>query len=219
MDGANSQFITSPENFVRANIINNIRWFNNTGRPEASVGHSMILMAGRTKEANFDLVRVEVNGGKNVYELRLCNMMVKNDTTINAYWCPFIQGNNTLPGYVDIPRYNPRNRFVFTPAMNGCAFVVTKSPRGGDWFRVYHNQHPESRSVSNLIMRDSGDDVLSCLSFEDYGTQNHPNAFNFLYYRNSTWIYVSQPQIFIPGSHSFSIGYRPGGTILTRSLF
>lgn len=218
MNGANSQFITSPENFVRANVINNIRWFNNSGRPEDSVGHSMILMAGRTKEANFDLVRVEVNGRNNVYELRLCNMMVKNDHTIGAYWCPFIQGNG-LPGYVDIPRYNPKNRFVFTPAMNGCAFVVTKSPKGSNWLRIYHNQHPESRSVSNSIIEASGDDVLSYLSFSDYGTQNDPNAFNFLYYRNSTWIYISQPQTFIPSSHSISIGYRPDGTILTRSLF
>ncbi len=218
MNGCNAQFIGSPEVFVRANIINNIRWFQNAGRPEASVNNSMIVMANSLKEANFDLARGETNEGKNVYDLRLCNSLVKNDIPINGYWCPFIQGN-TLPGYVDIPRYNPIYRFVFTPAMNGCAFVVTNSPKGRDWFRVYHNQHPGMRSVTDLIRRESGEDLFSYFSFNDYGTQNNPNAFNFLHYRNSTWMYVSQPQIFTINTHGFGIGYRPGGIVVTQSIF
>lgn len=217
MNGSNGQFIRSPEIFVQASVINNIRWFQSAGRPEASINNSMISMANRMKQASFDLVRIEVSGGKNVYDLMLCNSLVRNDIPIQGYWCPFFQGN-TLPGYVDIPRYNPMYQFVFTPAMNGCAFVVTNSPKGSDWLRVYHNQHPATHTVTDLIKKDSRGELLSYFSFDDYGTKENPNAFNFLYYRNSTWMYISQPQAFTIKSNGFGIGYRQDALVKTRSI-
>lgn len=215
MNGKNGQFINSPDLFLRANVINSIRWFDVTRNPEASI---LVSAANTKKEAQFDVARVEVDEGNIVNDLRMCNTAVTNDTPINGYWCPYISGN-TLPGYIDLPRRNPKHRFVFTPAMNGCAFVVTNSPRGAEWFRLYHNQHPHQRLISDLIQRESGDTLQSYFSFEDYGTQDNPNAFNFLYYRNSNWVYVSQPQRFIPESKGFRIGYRPNGVVVTRSVF
>jgi len=173
-------------------------------------------MADLLKEATFDLVSRKTEEGSVVYDLTLSNQVVKNDVPINGFWCPFIQGN-VLPGYVDIPRSNPKYLFMFTPAMNGCAFVIMNSPKGQGWLRVYHNQHPEMETVTHLITRNSGEERLSYFSFDEYGTNSHPNAFNFLYYGNSGWRFVSQPQTI--NLVTREVGFRPGRIASARNVF
>jgi len=218
MNGANNQFVAAPDVFVQANTVNNIGWFQQAGRPQSSVNHSLIVMADMLKEGMFDLSRSDLSDGRNVFEFRLCGSRIENDVPITAYWCPFYQGNR-LPGYVDVPRHNPAHQFVFTPAMNGCAFVITQSPNGSDWFRVYHNQHPDSDTITDLITRESGEEVLSSFGFREYGTESNPNAFNFLHFGAQGWRYISQPQKFDPKPSGFAIGFRPGGVVLSRAVF
>ncbi len=217
MNGANSQFVISPENFLRANVVNNIRWFSEAGRAVGFASNGALHRANAEKKAIFDLKGMGVNDGKRVYDLCLWDGGTLMDTAIDAYWCPFIQGN-VLPGYVDVPRRNPVKKFVFTPAMNGCAFVVTESPDRDGWLRVYHNQHPQLRSVTDLIRNNSNGSLISYFAFDDYGVNVDPNAFNFLHYRNSNWTYISQPQRFTIETHGFGICYRPGGMVTTRGV-
>ncbi|KRB66342.1 hypothetical protein [Noviherbaspirillum sp. Root189] len=118
---------------------------------------------------------------------------------IDAYWVPYHAGLG-LPGYTDVLRVNPASNFVFTAGMNGCAFVVTDSPKGAAYMRVYHNQHPDDDRVWAAIHA-QGRPVISFAGFDEYGggALGHgvnPVAFNFMYYRNATWHYVFQPQAF-----------------------
>lgn len=214
MNGANGQFISSPDIFLEANVIDNINWLQEAGRPSVSVNNSLIAMANSLKEANFDLVRGDAGSGRNLYDFRLCSDRTNNDVPIRAYWCPFIQGNE-LPGYVDIPRHNPQYQFLFTPAMNGCAFYVTASPESEEMIRVYHNQHPDSESIKEKI----GSEPISTFSFSEYGTESNPNAFNLMCYRNDEWHYISQPQQFTVGERGFGVGYRSGEPVRMRPVF
>ncbi len=150
------------------------------------------------KEGLFDLAGPIA---ANNVDLGVSGNHVHNDAPIRAYWCPFIQGN-VLPGFVDVPRAQPDSPFVFTAAMNGCAFVITDSPNHG-YFRVYHHQHPDSAFIWNLIHQ-QGQVVRSFLGFAEYGVAANvapnavaaPNAFNFLHYQFGMWSYVVQRQHF-----------------------
>jgi len=172
-----------------------VQWFRNA---QHGVNAQRNTLLGLLKLGYFDLVPA---GGVNSVNLVVTgNQIMGGEQPIGAYWCPFIQGN-VLPGYVDLPRRNPDYNFVFTAAMNGCAFVATDSPQGANFFRLYHNQHPDSNNIWTLI-HNQNQEVRSILSFDDYGQANVANgignAFNFLFYRNSNWVYITQPQILTP---------------------
>ena len=217
MNGANGQFCADPAGFLRHYVVNNVRFLQAMGHPGASPQLRMLLnMAEALKEASFDLVRNELEAGSLIYDLTLSNQVVSGESAINAYWCPFIQGTVT-PGFVDVPRHNPAHRFVFTPAMNGCAFFITPSPKGESYFRLYHNQHPHNAAVRQHIATHCGSDrVLSTFTFKDYGTDAHPNAFNFLHYQNSRWVYISQPQTINMATRQVLL--RPGGRVVTAAV-
>ncbi|AGB84015.1 hypothetical protein D781_3821 [Serratia sp. FGI94] len=214
MNGANGQLISSPKDFLEANVIDNINWLQEAGRPSDSVNNRLVTMANSLKEASFDLVRSGTGSGLNRYDFRLCTDRTDNDVPIRAYWCPFIQGNE-LPGYVDIPRHNPQYQFLFTPAMNGCAFYVTASPESKEMIRVYHNQHPDSELIKEKI----GSEPISTFSFSEYGTESNPNAFNLMSYHNGEWNYISQPQQFTVGARGFGVEYRTGESVRMRPVF
>lgn len=69
---------------------------------------------------------------------------------VEAAFVPYLTGPTSDPerniGHTDVPR-NPDSGsgpgLVVTPAMNGCAFVVTRNP-DPDRFTVWHYQSPES---------------------------------------------------------------------------
>lgn len=189
----NLAFRTDPTRYVRQRAINGVAWFMRNQGVQANQYQNLYL--NMAKEGSFDL---QGDGQARQVILTPVGNVTHHDQPISAYWCPFIQGNG-LPGFVDIPTYRPRHRFVFTAAMNGCALMVTSSPLGPGMIRVYHHQHPGDLGINQLILQ-QGQEVLSFISFGDYGSINQqvpaPNAFNFLYYRNSGWRYVLQPQTF-----------------------
>lgn len=214
MHGANGSFVARPKVFLETNVVDNINWLREAGKPVDTVNRRLVFMADALKEANFDLVCGKDSQGMRVYDLRLCCDRTDNDVPIRAYWCPFVQGD-VLPGYVDIPRKNPEYQFLFTPAMNGCSFDITDSPNGADMMRVYHNQHPDSKSIK----REIGKDPISTFSFDEYGTKSNPNAFNLMQYRDDGWHYISQPQQFTYGTRSFGVAYRSGESVKIKPVF
>ena len=193
MNGNNLTFLSDPIWYIRNRAINNIKWFKQVHRSaglDRAAASNRVTALNVLKEGYFDL---QGSAQDREVLLALVGDVGTGDRPISAYWCPFIQGN-VLPGYVDIPRVNPVHHFVFTAAMNGCALVATHSPLGANMIRIYHNQHPDSAAINNLIAK-QGQSMISIVKFDDYGVDFAPNAFNFLYYRNGGWRYVLQPQI------------------------
>lgn len=137
-----------------------------------------------------------------------------NGPAMKGYWCPHLSGTEGPStrrhiGHVDIPR-RPRGgegKFVFTNAMNGCAFVVTECPEDAQKLRVYHHQHPEQSTQFGDGDLRSGEDfrggrILSTMTHQEYarGVEG-TNAFNFMYYEEGPgWRYGVQPQEFTPPS-------------------
>ncbi|WP_137936489.1 hypothetical protein [Chitinivorax sp. B] len=198
MNGHNALFMADPLWYIKQRAINGVAWFM---RGQANRANQMQnTMLNTLKEGVFDL---QGEGQAHQVTLTPVGQVLHGDQPIQAYWCPFVQGM-VLPGFVDVPKVNPRCKFVFTAAMNGCALVVTESPLGANMIRVYHNQHPGNQQINQLI-RNQGREVISFISFDDYGDANQqmpaPNAFNFLYYRNGGWRFVIQPQLFNMATH------------------
>ncbi len=199
MNGLNATFDADPLGFIENRAVNNLTWFRRAILPENGATLGMLNNAvNAAKAANVDLRPVDANTAE--FNLVGGGGLV-GDAPIAAYWCPFLQGPG-LPGWVDIEKLSPRRKFVFTAAMNGCRLVVTDcSP---SHFRVYHNQHPdggdaEANRIWQLIAA-QGHPIVGHFGYDEYGLVGGvpaaPNAFNFLYYRNSGWAFVSQPQTF-----------------------
>ena len=135
------------------------------------------------------------------------------DVALTAYWCPYINGV-VMPGFVDVPRRNPAHKFVFTAAMNGCAFIIADSLVAGS-FRVYHHQHPGNVVISALITAQTPN-IVSMFTFADYGHANPPGglpvAFNFLHYRNVSWSIISHSTVMHP--HTGAITHDPAQPLI-----
>jgi len=218
----NQRFTTDPVGFINHYTVDIKTWFEGLARShsvDALMGGQLIKMNSLRGWGYFDLESIGGLGfGINTVELRMVF------GTIGAHWVPYQTGPG-LPGFADVKRKNPDYPFVFTAGMNGCAWVVTNSPKGAAWMRVYHHQHPDDNpdtsSVWQSIAR-TGQHVISYAGPEDYsgGSLGHgvnPVAFNFLYYRKGTWIYVFQPQSFNAASQAPP--QRLIGQATTRSVF
>jgi len=198
MNGHNGQFLLDPLKYVGLRAVNNLTWFRRAILPAngATLG-ALNNGLSLAKTGYFDLQAVSLD----TVELAIVAGAGGGEAPIQAYWCPFIQGGG-LPGWVEIPKANPPMRFMFTAAMNGCRLVVTD--RSATHFRVYHHQHPDSGGpLANGIwtaIAQQGHEIVSHMGYDEYGVGQDfgraPNAFNFLYYRNGVWNYVSQPQWF-----------------------
>ncbi len=204
MDGMNLNFLTDPYDFLRRHSIN-IFWFDDF-KQRALAGQAPLDQADALlrlpilKYGFFDLQLVA-----NQQSVDFC-VLVRNPTEdrhLGGYWCPYESGTANV-GFVDVPRREPHFPFVFTPGMYGCALDLTDSPRGPQYFRVYHNQHPGDPSVEAFIARLSPNRIRR-FDFEDYGytpsIPAHPAAFNFLYFDGSRWHFISQAtyKLIIPG--------------------
>lgn len=198
MNGHNAAFLQNPLGYIQARTVNNLTWFRRAVMPAngATLG-TLNNTLGLAKFGMFDLEAVSVS----TVEFKVVGVAGGTEPAIQAYWCPFIQGGG-LPGWVEIPKRNPVSPFMFTAAMNGCRLVVTG--RSATHFRVYHHQHPDSggqlaASIWGAIAAE-GHPIVSHFGYDEYGVgegfPHAPNAFNFLYYRNGLWNYVSQPQFF-----------------------
>jgi len=190
MQGHNALFVANCLNYLNGVIVDNVNWFRNVANGGALAGVNL------AKFGQFDLMPSGINPARTQFRVAPPPPII-GDAGIAGYWCPFLQGNG-LPGWVDLPRVNPASNFMFTPAMQGCALVVT-NPGGGN-IRVYHHQHPEDTHIAAAAIWGAinhlNHPIISILEYNDYGTAglhgNAPNAFNFLYYRNATWNYVTQ---------------------------
>ncbi|MGY2293700.1 hypothetical protein ACW9H6_28540 [Pseudomonas sp. SDO528_S397] len=188
MNGHNIAFVTNPTVYIGDTAINSVHYFQK--KAPTDMMPDFINLA---KMGSFDLI-----GEPETAQVILTpvSQPKHNDVAIRAYWCPFIQGM-VMPGFVDLPKYNPPMKFMFTAAMNGCALVVTETPGDNSKIRVYHNQHPHEATVNNFISS-QGQPIKSLLVFEDYGRDTGnlpaPNGFNFMHYRNGGWRIFTQPQ-------------------------
>ncbi len=216
----NTLFQADPINFVRTYTVDIKTWFQSIQQNKTFKGYDtryneMLLDASNvSKYCRIDLEPFGGFLGFNVHTVQF--RMIPNQG-IDAYWLPYIHGNESI-GYSDIKKEDPPVNFVFTSGMNGCAFIVTESPLGPAYMRVYHNQHPGNHRTTNLI-RQMGQSILSSADFNDYGDavpEGHiPIAFNFLYYTGSRWIYVFQPQSY---PASISTPPRQTGRVTWRNV-
>ena len=198
MNGMNELFMCDPVDFLRAVCVDNKTMQEGIG------GANNIVRLNGAKSGVFDLV---VTGGNQVrltFASPEAGHEIQRDVPISAYWCPFISGGG-LPGWVDVPRFNPVWRLVLTAAMQGCAFVITNSPASAQHFRVFHNQHPEANSSTWDAIQQSGvNSTISTFSYEEYGNTipgaggGMTNAFNILWKPpGKKWSYVSQSNRFV----------------------
>ena len=195
MHGHNAAFTSNPLHYLGTTLADNIAYF----RHDPNAGFVVNALNGH-KSGVFDFNFAGLNPERRAV-FRVAPLPVMGDAPIQAYWTPFLQGTG-LPGWVDIPIRNPTHRFVFTAAMQGCHWIITESPTVGVW-RVYHNQHADNPNVNRAINQ-QGHNVVSVLTYDEYGAPGlaaaqASNSFNFLYYRNGLWNYVSQGHIFVPG--------------------
>jgi len=208
MNAMNRLFMDNPVDFLKAVCV------DNKTMQEGLDGAKNLVGLNETKFGYFDLV---ITGG-NMVRLTCASLgaipKVQNDVPIQAYWCPFLQGGG-LPGWVDIPRINPPRRLVLIAAMQGCAFIITNSPVSAQHFRLFHNQHPETKSTWAAIQQSGITATISTLSYEQYGNPSGndggmTNAFNLLWRPSGkAWSYVSQSNKFVP---------LPKGTKIERDL-
>jgi hypothetical protein len=195
------QFMQDPLSFVNTYSVDIKTWFENLNKGHdlaRATGRALLGAAGAAKVCRFDLDAVDGVWGMGVSTVEF---RMKADGA-NAYWIPYVAGGG-LPGYADILRDNPPVKFAFTAGMNGCMLVVTESPLGNAYVRVYHHQHPNDDREDGVWakIRELGMEELSYAGDADYdGGQlahgHNPVAFNCMYHRNGLWNYILQPQSF-----------------------
>jgi hypothetical protein len=213
----NNLFRLDPFNFINTYTVDIKGWFEGLMRTPQDPGHQYYAAADEMK---FCRLNFDPSEGLLGFGVQTVTAKFVGGTGIDGYWVPYKPGTG-LPGYADVKRRNPPTPFVFTGGMNGCAFFVTDSPLGATYMRVYHHQHPGSDAITRRIL-DVGQPIISIHSFDDYGGAElpygvNPVAFNFMYYRNSTWNYVSQPQEF--AAQSQRPARRQIGCASIRSVF
>lgn len=217
----NQMFINMPLKFIDTYVVDILKWLEAQNNPFAPnlEGKRIIQVANDSKtcHADFDPLDGFLGFGVDTLQFRMLDA-----GGIDAYWVPY-HSEVGLPGYADVERVNPVYHYVFTPGMNGCAWVVTGSPLGANYMRIYHHPHPERKEgqitrvvngqdvVVNVVdgtsdaiwqaIRDEGQPILKTLTFAEYNggplpTTQAPVAFNFLYYQPTirTWNFGFQPQ-------------------------
>lgn len=205
MNGMNKLFMADPVGFLKTNCV------DNKTMQEGIEGAKHVRLLNSAKMGAFDLVVVS----DKLVRLAYASVPeIKNDAPIFAYWCPFLAGGD-LPGWVDIPKVDPSYSLVLTAAMQGCAFVITNTPGSDKSFRVFHNQHPETKSTWAAMEKEGATNIVSKFSYEQYGNAMNEdggmtNAFNLLWKPpKKDWFYVSQSNKFVP---------MPKGTKIERDM-
>ncbi len=194
MNGLNKQFLADPVVFLKSKCV------DNKTMQEGVEAAKHITQLNGAKVGAFDLITVKDSLVRLTYAVV---PEIKNDAPIFAYWCPFLPGMD-LPGWVDIPKSEPKFNFVLTAAMQGCAFIITNSPASEQSFRVFHNQHPEDKRPWAAMEKEGATKIVSKLSYEQYGNAideegGMTNAFNLLWKPpDKNWSYVSQSNKFVP---------------------
>ena len=218
----NSLFVKDPKQFVDSYTVDIKTWFESIMRQsikDKKVFQSRCLLEA-ADQTGFCRADMDPVGGYLGFGITTVQLRFVPIGGINAYWVPYHAGTG-LPGFTDVLRSNPDCNFVFTAGMNGCAFIVTDSPKGVQYMRVYHNQHPDDDGISQDIVNASGA-TISSLRFDEYGggelkEMRNPLAFNFLHFHDGEWHYVFQPQSF--NALSLAPAKRLVGQSGTRPVF
>ena len=193
MDGLNTSFCKDPVAFTNSWVVNLTQLMPFT----IATTTGEVSLINNTKSAVFDFAKKGFFSSQAMFTYIKGTEKIANDVGVLGYFCPFNQGTAT-PGWVDVPRHLALHRFVFTPTMNGCAFVITNSPTAG-CFRVHHHQHPGPGEVAmagggveldRLAVAEyspHGDDTVTLLTQKKlFG------CFNFLRHDGTRWKFVSQ---------------------------
>lgn len=198
-DHYNHMFVADPMRFINQYSVDIKTWFENLVRRRDQHSKFYGALVGAASAAGVCRIDLAPVGGFLGAFVDTVEVRLVRHGGINVYWAPYNTGPG-LPGFTDVLRVNPPCKFVFTPGMNGCAFVVTDSPRRPLYMRVYHHQHPNNPGIWGQI-NVLGQPVISYADFTDYDGGPLPNniapvAFNFLYYRNGVWHYVFSHRLF-----------------------
>lgn len=193
----NTMFKRDPFKFIETYSVDIKGWFEGMVRSSGAVTNSRLYSASNEK----GVCHIDFEPVDGIFGIGISTVQARFVVNggMDAYWVPY-HGGTELPGFTDVPRKDPEPKFVFTAGMNGCAFVVTDSPKGPDLMRVYHDQHPNNPQVMNKILA-VGQPVISRATYDDYSggilpVGMNPVAFNFLHYHDGHWHYVFQPQSF-----------------------
>ncbi|MEO2215680.1 hypothetical protein ABGV49_01200 [Chromobacterium vaccinii] len=215
----NNQFKSNPMECLQDHLIDIRQVLNRGDAPMKEVLNESM------KQGYFTLIPRE--GGNSVLTLTPVSVATVSEQTslIHAHWIPYKSGD-VEPGYVDVPK-NPGNVgvdhivFAFTAGMNGCSLDVREHPEDSNYYRVFHNQHPESQSQTGKIEAISGGHVDS-LGPDEYfhpdesGAPLLPVAMNMLHFANNQWNFVSQPQAY--HAHTNEPLQMPGTHATTRAV-
>ncbi|WPB82224.1 hypothetical protein KYC5002_24295 [Archangium violaceum] len=125
-------------------------------------------------------------------------------SSIKGFWFPYLSPPGGKPavdngtwgianmGQVDFPRQNPQHPFIFTGQMNGCSIVITDSPLGNNYYRIYH--YPNVSTYSHFKAANTWPNTRRYVWTEpEYGAVGDPNAWNFLHYEGGHWYLYCQP--------------------------
>jgi hypothetical protein len=195
MNGLNIGFMKDPIGFIDKQIVNMSAFL---GEDFAAIGRN-INAINTTKAGLFDFQEWKSNVKIRFLGLASANASPEKDTAVLGYFCPFNGGNDDPPGWVDVPRVLALHRFVFTPTMNGCAFVITDSPTPG-CFRVHHHQHPKTPThdaEKPLVGAANEFDRFSVAEYDLGSTDQRVRdgtffgTFNFLYLKDDEWWFGS----------------------------
>ena len=191
MADATMVFRNDPFLFIAGNVVNSIRGLN------GNRFYNEVTEASSRKEVEIILIEKQEKRQRNTTKKTFDLTFHSQDpsiASIKAYWLPYMHGMDDV-GFVDVEKENPRSKFIFTGAMNGCSLVVMQSNFNPNNLRVFHKQNPKKEQINNIVRRLSPDmRMVSEYTFEEYSRNNRINAFVFMHFFNNEWYYVAQNQ-------------------------
>jgi hypothetical protein len=188
-DGNNTNFSRDPIAFCKRKCVN----IQNT---QASIK----VFDARLAYADAFIDLVPWGNNQVVFTPKGSLVWTGKSTILKGYYFPYIAyGDLTSTGHAakplkDIPKNNPKHKFIFTGGVNGCSPMLLK---GDDdrtvWGFHYPNSDGKEKGYPLLKMiGKSSSDIIIALDFDLYGTGTDPNGFAFFYFENGKWVGVVQ---------------------------
>ena len=181
MNNLNSQFIYNPIRFAETHTLDLLK-----------LDYDLLESYPGCKA--FDILNAQKDGLVIPDEVYLkpvpLDYKYDNDTPLHAYYLPYISMNSqdAYAPYIDIPRYKPDKKFLFTGTLSSCSIVLKDI--GNDMLRVFH----DSRMNSSCFY----DNIVAKIDFDDYKNYeiNNGMASMFMHFdRYQGWLLYSQKQV------------------------
>jgi hypothetical protein len=142
-----NEFGTNYKKFLSENpVVNTVLGYDRQRELRATV-------VNECKEAWVSFVKNEVGG----YDFKVFPPIghplagtSEGISMIPGYWIPDTGSSAVVPGFVDIPKQDPKTPYVFTGGMNGCALIVTQAP-DPQKLRVWHARTVDKYDVWEKI--------------------------------------------------------------------